>query len=53
VREANPRAIAFYEGLGARTLPGVRVMHLTLDGRATPDASQRPAPAGARSSGGA
>lgn len=30
VREANPRAIAFYERLGARTVPGVRSMHLAL-----------------------
>lgn len=30
VREANPRAIAFYERLGARTVPGVRSMHLPL-----------------------
>ena len=32
VRERNPRAIAFYERLGARTVPGVRSMHLPLDG---------------------
>jgi GNAT superfamily N-acetyltransferase len=30
VREANPRAIAFYERLGARSVPGVRSMHLPL-----------------------
>jgi GNAT superfamily N-acetyltransferase len=30
VRERNPRAIAFYERLGARTVAGVRSMHLPL-----------------------
>jgi GNAT superfamily N-acetyltransferase len=30
VREQNPRAIAFYERLGAHTVRGVRSMHLPL-----------------------